>query len=318
MIQSLNKLTLLLLVGCGIAVCFAGELPEAQVTVRVIDEETSKPISSAETRVTFNVPDGQGGTKPLSRRGFTDADGRFTAAEKALFNLSLHAAKDEYYPTGRSFDFKPTLAGRYEPVNPILSLALRSVVKPAPMYARRNLRLTIPSVDGPIGFDLVVSDWVKPYGNGETSDFIFRLKRVSDPTGGSCATLTITFSDPNDGIQPVFADPRQGSALRLPRVAPESGYQAQWQATHCVSKQEEPRMDQNYFYRVRTVRDAGKIKSAFYGKIHGEIEFDTINAKTAMILFSYYLNPDGSTNLEFDPKKNLLTALSALERVIDP
>jgi hypothetical protein len=76
--------------------------------------------------------------------------------------------------------------------------------------------------------------------------------------------------------------------------------------------------NQNYFYRVRTVKEDGKIKSAMYGKIYGEIQFDVINAPTAAIIFTYYLNPDGTRNTEFDPKNNLFRDLPPIQRVTDP
>ena len=73
-------------------------------------------------------------------------------------------------------------------------------------------------------------------------------------------TLTVSFSNPNDGIQVFYAYPMQGSAFRSPRFAPETGY-----ATHYVMTR---RMDDrslyddaawedlNYIFRVRTKCDA--------------------------------------------------------------
>jgi hypothetical protein len=52
-----------------------------------------------------------------------------------------------------------------------------------------------------------------------------------------------------------------------------------------------------------------------YGKIHGEIKFDPRGSKTALLGFKYYLNPDYTHNLEFDPTKNLFTDLKRGERV---
>jgi len=57
----------------------------------------------------------------------------------------------------------------------------------------------------------------------------------------------------------------------------------------------------------------GKVHKALYGKIHGEIRFDVINSKTAIIIFTYYLNPDGTRNLEFDQKRNLFQNLKSRE-----
>ena len=73
-----------------------------------------------------------------------------------------------------------------------------------------------------------------------------------------------------------------------------------------------------YYFRVRTVLDEkGKVVSALYGKIpHAlhwgvkDMEWRT-DTQTACISIGYYLNPDGTRNLEFDPKKNLFKDLTA-------
>ncbi len=54
---------------------------------------------------------------------------------------------------------------------------------------------------------------------------------------------------------------------------------------------------------------------AMYGKIQGDIIFDPRGSKTTGIVFKYYLNPDFTTNLEFDPKRNLFENLKDRERV---
>ena len=80
------------------------------------------------------------------------------------------------------------------------------------------------------------------------------------------------------------------------------------------------RDDQNYFFRVRTVMDEnGKIKSALYGKIIGDIAVDVFHSKTPLILFSYCLNPNlNDRNMEFDPKKNLFGRLSPTVQIRTP
>jgi hypothetical protein len=64
----------------------------------------------------------------------------------------------------------------------------------------------------------------------------------------------------------------------------------------------------NYFMRVRTVRDKdGRVVSALYGKIHGDFRwFIGTRAPKSGLAFTYYLNPDGTRNIEYDPKRNLL------------
>ena len=81
----------------------------------------------------------------------------------------------------------------------------------------------------------------------------------------------------------------------------------------------EPKAGQKYFFRVRTKKDdQGKIVSALYGKIYGDINFDFFSPKT-IVAFTYYLNPElNSRNMEFDPKQNLFKNLPSLEQVSAP
>jgi hypothetical protein len=46
------------------------------------------------------------------------------------------------------------------------------------------------------------------------------------------------------------------------------------------------------------------VVSALYGKIHNPINY-TFNKKRKSVRFYYYLNPDGTRNMESDPSKNL-------------
>src|SRR5438045_2979395 len=87
-----------------ITVVFTAGLPKASVTVRVTDSETLAPIADAKARITFTVPDGQGGTKPLQRANTTDRNGEFSASENSLFNISADAQKAGYYRTTASLD----------------------------------------------------------------------------------------------------------------------------------------------------------------------------------------------------------------------
>jgi hypothetical protein len=54
---------------------------------------------------------------------------------------------------------------------------------------------------------------------------------------------------------------------------------------------------------------------AMYGKIQGDINISAIRNNTLSIGFTYYLNPDHTRNLEFDPKRNLFQGLEGAERV---
>ena len=55
------------------------------------------------------------------------------------------------------------------------------------------------------------------------------------------------------------------------------------------------------------------------GKIHGGIGYDIFHNSTALVSFTYYLNPEpNSRNMEFNTKSNLFKNLSSLEQVSAP
>jgi hypothetical protein len=130
----------------------------------------------------------------------------------------------------------------------------------------------------------------------------FRLDRKFVSRDDFEGLLTITFPNKYDGIQLVKYDRRGGSNFKLPRFAPEDGYQAKLVRTFS-KKPGEPYKDSaaednNYFYRVRSEEKNGKFFRAMYGKIHGDIQFGMRSHKTASILIKYFLNPDYTRNLE--------------------
>jgi hypothetical protein len=297
-------------------------LPEATLTVRVVGEDNAS-IAGATVGVGFELPyQVNQAYRATSREAITGDSGSVTFTEKTSGQVSYGAAKHGYYRTvGDAVNFSPQLLAR-EPLIAERKVILRKIGTPVPMYARQ-VRAEIPVIDTPIGFDLVISDWVAPYGNGTTADLIFAVKRKWVDKKDFEGRLVVTFSNPGDGIQSVEQSLLYGSELKLPRTAPQEGYEPQFVTS--ISRvpgkpiQNEARDNRSHLYRVRTVLDEkGRIVSALYGKLRADIRLDPLNSKTAAISFTYYLNPDGSTNLEFDPNKNLLTKLSPLERVIDP
>jgi hypothetical protein len=198
----------------------------------------------------------------------------------------------------------------------------QALSEPVAAYAKGVSALTVPEIGKTFGYDLVIGDWVVPHGKGQKADFNFTFELTrpyTSPVKPFDALLIVTFSNEDDGIQSVIADPRSGSVLHMPRYAPENGYEPQLllrkyreEGKAIVSNWRE---DQNYFFRVRTVKKDGRIVSALYGKIDGSISFDFFHSPTATIAFGYYLNPEpNSRNMEFDPKKNLLKGLKSTER----
>jgi hypothetical protein len=171
-------------------------------------------------------------------------------------------------------------------------------------------------------------------GLGVETDILFSVERTGDAKNGA-AKLKLSFPRPGDGIIPV----KDWPVTNLFREAPLEGYlpefvwEEEWETYEGTNltkegwqKGENIRVKSRegnpppvaYYFRVRTVLDEkGKVVSALYGKIpHAlhwgvkDMEWRT-DTQTACISIGYYLNPDGTRNLEFDPKKNLFKDLTA-------
>ncbi len=310
------------------------ELPQAQITFRVITDE-GKPVQNVEVAMaTFHHwQPGEGFGKDVSETftGVTDEKGLVTITGQSLrgdFAFGPRAKTGFYRGGGGEYQFKETKGGKWQPWDPTVDVVMKPIINPIAMYARKmgdvTSPLELPQKGQPIGFDLMAGDWVAPHGKGSVADLVFTLEetipyvRVEDPFD---ITLTISFSNKGDGIQSILAPINKGSELRLPRAAPKDGYEQTLVKEIGRSTAKKPinsgiREDQNYFFRVRTVLDEkGRIKSALYGKIDGDIQFWG-NRK---VRFNYCLNPNpNDRNMEFDPKKNLFGTLPFNQRVTTP
>ena len=111
--------------------------------------------------------------------------------------------------------------------------------------------------------------------------------------------MTLRFSNENDGIFTIGPSLlHELSEMLLPYLAPEGGYMTEYVMKKGFVPEggyyEVPELDNadNYFFRVRTQEDAeGNLAMAKYGKIQGEIQFDVRSSATALLRFTYYLNP---------------------------
>jgi len=260
----------------------------------------------------------------------TDVDGVAVVraeSKRGDFGYRVKDTPGFYRDNGNSYNFKEVREGRWQPANLVINIVLKPVIKPVPLYARKvgdGRPVKIPTLNKPVGFDLMIGDWVTPHGKGNTSDLTFTLTESVAYIEGTKPfdyVLTVTFSNEGDGIQSVLAAPHKDSELRLPRQAPENGYEPKLEKQMALFAEGEAmkydiREDQNYFFRVRTVLDEkGQIKSALYGKIMGNVRFGVNRS----VRFTYYLNPESlDRNMEFDRTRNLFDHLSSLESVSEP
>lgn len=299
----------------------------AKVTVCAVDEG-SAPVSNATAVVEFNknIPQGEGwGIRPFTVEGITDTNGLFVAEASGNPSVSCGAKKDGFYPTwGVSFSFTNESGGRWQPWNPTVLVPLRKVGDPVPMYAK-HVDTMIPEVNTPCAYDLEKGDWMQPHGKGIHGDIVVELSRRITNENDYEGTLSVSFPGIGNGIQETLAIGAAGSILRLSATAPADTYRSnvvvRWGRSPSqggygnIGDDYRP----NYFFRIRSeVDDKGNVIRAQYGKVHGAFRVSGLVRKDARVSFVYYLNPDGTRNVEFDPTKNLFTNLSSLEEVRAP
>jgi len=318
----------------GICALSAGPSPTATINFRVRDDD-EKPVEGAtivaSTFHHWEPAEGFGKDASATFKGTTNADGIVTIVGTSIrgdFSYAVVPLPGFYRGGGGEYKFANVVDATWQPSSPTVDVRVKRIVAPIAMYARKvgqpPNRLRIPEADRPIGYDLIVGDWVSPYGLGVSSDFVFVVNRSLAGNKVFNGTLTTTFSNRGDGIQ-LVGSPEPVSEFRSPRYAPESGYEPKLvnrigRAAPDKPIRESGTPDLVYLFRVRTSLDEnGHVTTALYGKIYGDFRFDIINGNPAYLLFDYYLNPTpNDRNMEFDPKQNLFSNLKDLDKPTAP
>jgi hypothetical protein len=131
--------------------------------------------------------------------------------------------------------------------------------------------------------------------------------------------LTITFSNEFDGIQEFEEEILHGSMFKLPRFAPIDGYKKHINSFTSGLKRgakNSANKNRHYIFRIRSEEEGGRLKRAMYGKILSDVDVLSVRgSKLPAIYFKYYLNPDYTRNLEFDPEQNVFKNLPDREQV---
>lgn len=305
---------LLALSGC----LLAGRDPLFRLTLHVVDDEGT-PVAKAEARIgAERRPKGEeSGGKGVFTEGMTDAQGYFSGEVEAwnARQAGYQVQKEGYYGVWLAYRAKDPIQGKWQPWNPTIEVLLKRIKNPVPMYAKR-VEIKIPELNKPIGYDLAQGDLVAPYGKGQISDLLFEADRKVVSDREYDGTLTLRFSNEGDGLVAHELAQPDPPGLRMPYTAPADGYVSEktWQESRHTTGRGTARIistasdRMNYFIRVRTIRnEEGRIVSALYGKIHGDFRwFIGTRAPKSGLAFTYYLNPDGTRNIEYDPKRNLL------------
>lgn len=251
----------------------------------------------------------------------TDTNGMATLEGISSGELIFRISKSGYYKTEGKLRLgqgdEPVRDGCWQPWGSTNTATLKQKINPVPMYAKK-VEARFPVRETAIAFDLVKGDWIAPYGGGEVGDLILTAKGVFTSYQERWSTVEIVFSNEGDGLQ-VMPSPKRShvvgsSEFVSPYQAPLEGYASQWRYEKRITPEVDDRVNAvpvegvNLVYRVRTIRDTeGNIIRAMYGKTYGQIVCDFEDPETIGVYFTYYLNPDGTRNLEFDPNQDLFT-----------
>jgi hypothetical protein len=270
--------------------------------VKVVDEDRQSMINT-EVEVWYHV-----GNKQLANKGLSSTKGEFVSTGEGLLpQVTIYARSQGCYDSSVIYKFdKKLIFNRWEPWNPTIEVVLKKKRNPVPMIMGGPDWVAIPKLDTPVGYDLEKGDWVAPYGTGIINDLTIEFNLSSRAYTDYDANMTISFPNGQDGIQEYWFDKAEQSAYKWPFEAPLSGYKRSVNVFERDTPENGYKTNKkegvNYIFRIRTKLDKdGNVISANYGKFTGEFGI----SRKGKTRFSYILNPDGTRNLEEDPKKNL-------------
>ena len=316
----------------------------AKVSALVIDDKEGTPIANVAVTAYFTVDIGWRAwsepSPPNTDSAMTDINGRCRLSGKTncgTVGCWVNTPPSGYYPPKRGWGHTYTeksLAGVWQPDNLVATIRLQRVEHPTALFVKQfngggaggadfvNSDLFAKG-DGCLKLDMMKGEWLPPVGNGEHADVEFRrLLRedlgVGTNFNGRTGTayqdsMVVSFIGNDNGLVEVSCSPKAGLMIRH---APTKGYVAKYlcwkgrdRKLKYTSSFDE---NKNFSFRIRTQRDEhGKIVSAYYGKIYGDIVFKKLfgsEGKTSVAApgFLYYFNPTpNDRNLEWDMKNNL-------------
>lgn len=306
----------------------------AKVTALVVDEISGEPIEGAMVSGVFEIECNpwervKGSPSPNIDRKQTDKDGRCILTGKTNngeVSCLLRGGIDSHYwvMQGGGYTFKSkNLFGAWQPDNVVVTIKLQRVEHPIPLWVKRellNVKREIANINGgKFSYDLMMGEWLPPFGKGKFADMEFtriphqdfgEVVGVAGVKGHSYRdAVSVKFVGADNGL--VECKPPSGSCLKI-RTAPEDGYKPDyecWRGKGSDLKYEMSYDEKRCFsFRIRTRRnDKGEIVEAYYGKIYSDIKIYTgYDHGIHGVLFAYYFNPASlDRNLEWDRVNNL-------------
>jgi len=285
-----------------------GKGAQTRFIFRVVDTD-GVPVENANVQASFG--ENWGGWN----KGLTDSNGIFAVERVSAGEMIYNVRKQNYYDTDGGYKWCGAGEiiiedGRWLPWGVTNTIILKKIKNPVALFAARG-SYVVPTNGCPIGFDLIVGDWVSPYGKGTQDDLVVYLEeKVSDAYTWH-KKLMITFG--KSTLDGVCIQPKDNySFFKSSYEAPLNGYSKAevWEfdrVKESVLIDTGSSKEDCLIFRIRTeTNNSGKVVSAYYGKIYGPVEYGRIGGGKTWLKINYYLNPTpNDRNLEFDPNKNL-------------
>ena len=280
----------------------------ARISYRVIDEEGA-PVSNAVAHVWFSsYARHQDDADWLVT---TDTNGMFTVEHRTNESLDCGFDKDGYYHSSDQILFRDrkdvpvkVKDGKWQPYGEMRTVVLKKIKNPwsAKVHTDEQRHRKIPVFDQWLPFDMEVSDWLAPYGNGVHNDVLLRFNKAGSGRVGDFAfTMDACFT--NNPYAGFYSKPLDMfSDLR-------TDYCADTNADYCTDyrfmidaigkgrvKEMGLEKDSYLVFRTRTrVDENGKLVGAHYGKYCGGWRSDN----TELHLGAGCFNPvENDTNIE--------------------
>jgi hypothetical protein len=314
--KKLRFILFLLAAASGMSCSFGAK--EHRLYVMGLD---GKPLQGVSVKAGYTT---EGGDHVIYREE-TDEEGRFSFSGDVKTEISFTVDARGYYTSQIRVDSTGMDNQGYAiPKDTNSEITLKPIKDPIPLHAYAEWELVLPAREKKLGYDIIVADWVAPYGKGKSADIFFEYTSEYRDLHDYNGRLVMTFPNEYDGFIEFEVDFLNGSELKSAYYAPDSGYTTEktWEfqrRPHVMFSNTGERSgnfnDYNkptsYWLRLRTVATPeGDIKRAIYAKIYHDINFGGVHEKAFIKFTMVYVNPNvNDRNLEFDRDNNLFENL---------
>lgn len=324
------RIVVLMCLGMLAAEAALGTLGRKSTTRVVVKGIDGRPLEGMEVGISY--PD-YGGNNFVSGNGSTDSEGVYEFSGKAYREVFYTVRREGYYFTHGTASISKGKGQAMETLDSLeIQLVAKEIRNRIPMLATRNFRPILPPPGTRVGFDFFKNELVEPYGKGEKADVFFLITGEYEDRYNHNSLLTIEFPNEGDGLVEFEMDVKQGSVLESAHEAPVDGYELNKLTRKSVrtikglwperpghveyERVNDVRENVGYYIRIRTELDEeGRIASAHYGKIYGDLDFFGAYPEGSYVTANaYYINPTAmDRNVEADTSSSLLDGIEEFD-----